>query len=48
MLKGFSGIENITGYLAQADLETQKLALSWENTSARSRRNYSASLPRAI
>lgn len=35
-MKDFSGIENITGYLAQAEMETQKLALSWENTSASS------------
>lgn len=47
-MKDFSGIENITGYLAQAEMETQKLALSWENTSASSKRSYSASLPRAI
>lgn len=47
-MKGLSGIENTTGYLAQAEMETQKLALSWENTSARSRKSYSASLPRAI
>lgn len=48
MLKGLIDIRNIKGNSAQAEMETQTLLLSWENTSAKNRKSYSVSLPRAI